>query len=51
MIIYNIVIVVNFYFQNRHEKEYFFKKIFLLTNTSIKVVLDILFFFLSKINV
>lgn len=42
--IYGIT-VTNFFFENKHKKNWFFKLIFLLDNTSIKDKLDILFFY------
>lgn len=50
MVIYGIV-VANLSLQNKYDKDRFFEKTFLLANTSMKIVLGILFFSLSNANI
>lgn len=45
------MIIAKFLIQNKFEKAKFFKKTFLLANTSIKIVLKIYFSFFSNINI
>lgn len=45
------MIVINFFLQDKHSKDRFFEENFLMADTSIEVVLGILFIFLSNINI
>lgn len=46
-----VITIVNFYFQDKHEKSWFFEEIFLLANTSIEVILGILFLSFSNADI
>lgn len=45
------IVLASFSVQNKLEKTWFFQKIFLLANTSIKVVLEMAFLIFSGMNV
>lgn len=44
-----MIVVANFFLQDKLEQNLFLKKLFLMANTYIKIVLDILFLFLFNV--